>query len=118
IPATDVSWGAMYLAGPHWGGITWTHEGLEKGTPGDKWKLQRDWKNGQRYELPSSRNENWYLMQEVTAAKAGRHIIRITSGDGVQVFLNGREQVVHNNPERGGTQQEYLLLDLEAGRNS
>lgn len=118
LPATDVSWGAMYLAGPHWGGITWTHEGLEKGTPGDKWKLQRDWKNGQRHQLPSSRNENWYVMQEVTVVKAGRHIIRITSGDGVQVFLNGREQVVHNNPERGGTQQEYLLLDLEAGRNS
>lgn len=118
IKKVDVAWGPIYLAGPHWGGITWTHEGLEKGTPGTKWKLQSGWKNGQRYELPSSPNDNWYIMQEVTASKAGQYIVRITSGDGVQVFLNGKEQVVHNNPERGGVQSEYLLLNLEEGRNS
>lgn len=118
LQKTDATWGPIYLAGPHWGGITWTHEGLEKGTPGDKWKLQNEWKNGQSYELPSAPNDNWYVMQEVTVSKPGRYIVRITSGDGVQVFLNGKEQVVHNNPARATTQREDILLNLQAGRNS
>ncbi|UYQ94909.1 alpha-L-fucosidase [Chitinophaga horti] len=124
LATRKISWSPMYLAGPYWNGISWANGDVNtidvtKPWPAGhdaRWK-KTDWKNDKVYELEADWNNSWYVYQEVKAEEAGQYIIRLTSGDGIQVFLNGEEQVVHNNPARGFTQQEYLVLPLQAGVN-
>lgn len=121
----QMQWGPIYLAGPYWGGIDGTR-GVsaridpakpwpnEKGRP---WALQATWKNDVVYTPESDPSHAFYLLQEITSPEAQPYLVQLTSGDGIQVFLNGEEQTVHNNPVRGATQQEVLLLPLQKGKN-
>jgi alpha-L-fucosidase len=123
-PSRLLNWSSMYVAGPYWNGIGSPNGDIEKinvsqpwpDENGKRWEL-KDWKNDQAYELPADWNNSWYIYQEITAAEEGPYIVRLTSGDGIQVFLNGEEQLVHNNPARGFTQHEYLVLPFKAGLN-
>ncbi|MCK7554857.1 hypothetical protein MKQ70_07505 [Chitinophaga sedimenti] len=115
-PTRKIDWGIIYLAGPYPVGANWTSE---KVTAKDR-KPQLEptkWKNDEVYELTNAGDAVWTIYQEITAAEEGPYIIRLTSGDGIQVYLNEEEQTVHNNPARGLTQQEYLVLPLKAGVN-
>jgi alpha-L-fucosidase len=90
--------------------------------PGDKdqpWTKHSDWKNDEVLKIPSDRGRSRaaYLLQEITAPKAGDYLVGFTSGDGIGVFLNGEEQVLHNNPARGTTGSEVALLSLKEGKN-
>lgn len=125
IDPVAVSFGQLYLNGPYWSGLGWSNGDLHNINPaqswpkekGSVWKVQPSWKNGEQYELEAAGNESYYVLQEINAAKATPYVMRFTSGDGIQVFLNGEEQTVHNNPERDTLQQEYLLLNLQEGKN-
>lgn len=125
IDPVTVSFGQLYLNGPYWSGLGWSNGDLHNINPaqswpkenGNVWKAQPSWKNGEQYELEAAANQSYYILQEINAAKATPYVIRFTSGDGIQVFLNGEEQTVHNNPERDAIQQEYLLLNLQEGKN-
>ncbi|SIN83280.1 alpha-L-fucosidase [Chitinophaga niabensis] len=125
IPPVAVSFGQMYLNGPYWSGIGWSNGDLYNIDPsqswpvknGKVWTAQPSWKNGARYELDVTPDQSYYVLQEINAAKATPYVLRFTSGDGIQVFLNGEEQTVHNNPARDTLQQEYLLLPLREGKN-
>jgi alpha-L-fucosidase len=122
----DIQWGPMYVSGPYRGGIDGELPGgaasidPSQAWPTAKdqpWTLKADWKNDVTYTLDAGRSQNWYVLQEITAGNALNYQIGISSGDGVQVFLNGVEQIVHNNPERGATQEEILQLPLQQGKN-
>ncbi|MRG44220.1 alpha-L-fucosidase [Chitinophaga sp. SYP-B3965] len=125
IDPVTVSFGQLYLNGPHWSGLGWSNGDLHNVDPsqswpaknGQAWVAKPSWKNGERYELEAAPNESYYVLQEINAAKATPYVLRFTSGDGIQVFLNGEEQTVHNNPVRDSLQQEYLLLNLKEGKN-
>ncbi len=120
-----IQWGPMYANGPMHSRVAMRNGDLRNvdvtkpwpNARGKAWTLMPAWKNGETYEVEADVNEAWYVMQEITSPNMTPYIIRITGGDGVQVFLNGEEQVVHNNPERGAVQQEYLLLMLAEGKN-
>ncbi|MBO9729872.1 MAG: alpha-L-fucosidase [Chitinophaga sp.] len=123
--AAHLQWGPMYSAGPFWSGINGTHGNIKDIDPKqpwpnkeDKaWTLQSGWQNDAVIKLPGDRSVARYILQEITATQAGDYLIGFTSGDGIAVYLNGEEQMVHNNPERGGQQSEVLLLSLKAGKN-
>lgn len=125
IDPVAVSFGQMFLNGPYWCGIGWNIGDLHNIDPSQSWPKQNGrvwtaqpaWKNGEQYELEATPDHSYYVLQEINAAKATPYIIRLTSGDGIQVLLNGEEQTVHNNPERGTLQKEYLLLNLREGKN-
>lgn len=120
-----LQWGPMYLAEPLSGGIGGTAGSQQNIDPfqpwpnaeNKPWTRQTNWKNNTTYEIEADRNTGWFVLQEITAAEAQPYLIELISGDGIQVFLNGEEQLVHNNPERGATQQEVLLLPLQQGKN-
>ncbi|WP_160710728.1 alpha-L-fucosidase [Chitinophaga solisilvae] len=119
-----LQWGPMYYAGPFWSGIDGVHGNMKDINPaapwtkkGEGWTLQADKRNDSIYTVPGDRNLGWYILQEITAPAAGNYLVGFTSGDGIAVYLNGEEQIVHNNPERGGEQQEVLLLPFREGRN-
>ncbi|SEW57251.1 alpha-L-fucosidase [Chitinophaga arvensicola] len=121
----SLQWGPMYSAGPFWSGIDGTHGSLKdidpsKPWPNQKdaaWTLHREWKNDAPITLAGDRNVAVYILQEITASKAGDYLVGFNSGDGIGVYLNGEEQLLHNNPERGGQQSEVLLLSLKEGKN-
>lgn len=121
----NLQWGPMYSAGPFWSGIDGTHGSVKDIDPAKPWPnndskvwtLHKDWQNDALIKWDADRSVAQYILQEITAAKAGSYLVGFTSGDGVAVYLNGEEQVLHNNPERGGVATEVLLLSLKAGRN-
>lgn len=123
--AGNLQWGPMYSAGPFGSGIDGTHGNVQDIDPAkpwpnkdDKaWTLHTDWKNDAAIKLDVDRNIAIYILQEITAAKAGDYLVGFHSGDGIGVYLNGAEQLLHNNPERGGEQHDVLLLSLKAGKN-
>ncbi|MGO4292307.1 alpha-L-fucosidase [Chitinophaga sp. RAB17] len=120
-----LQWGPMYSAGPFWSGIDGTHGSVKDIDPAkpwpDKdskgWTLHNDWQNDALIKWEADRSVAQYILQEITTAKAGDYLVGFTSGDGIAVYLNGEEQVLHNNPERGGVATEVVLLSLKAGRN-
>jgi len=121
----SLQWGPMYSAGPFWSGIDGTHGSVKDIDPlkpwpnkDDKaWELHTDWKNDAPITFPGDRSIAVYILQEITAAKAGDYLVGFNSGDGIGIYLNGEEQLLHNNPERGGQQQDIVLLSLKAGKN-
>jgi alpha-L-fucosidase len=125
IDPVAVSFGQMFLNGPYWSGIGWSNGDLHNIDPSQSWPVKNgkvwtakpDWKNGERYELEVTPDHSYYVLQEINAAKATPYVLRFTSGDGIQVFLNGEEQTVHNNPSQDTLQQEYLLVTLREGKN-
>lgn len=120
----QLQWGPMYVSGHFYSGLGGAHGDLKKIDPQQPWPRAGDkpWTqmtaagNGVQ-EMASDRNRAWYVLQEITAPQAVNYLAGFTSGDGIQVFLNGVEQIVHNNPERGDTRREVLLLPLQAGKN-
>lgn len=120
-----LQWGPMYSAGPFWSGIDGTHGSVKDIDPAKPWPnndskawtLHNDWQNDALIKWDADRSVAQYILQEITTAKAGSYLVGFTSGDGVAVYLNGEEQVLHNNPERGGVATEVVLLSLKAGRN-
>lgn len=123
--AASLQWGPMYSAGPFWSGIDGTHGSVKDIDPSQPWPEQKDaawtlhsdWKNDAPITLTGDRSVAGYILQEITAPKAGQYLVGFTSGDGIGVYLNGEEQLLHNNPERGGQQSEVLLLSLKEGKN-
>lgn len=124
--AAGVHFGKVYRSGFYWGGIGGELPGgarsIDPSQPwpssGDKpWVLQADWKSGETYTLDADPSTNWYILQEIEAVEATPYLVELSSGDGVQAFLNGVELTAHNNPERGATQKEILQLPLQKGKN-
>jgi alpha-L-fucosidase len=58
-----------------------------------------------------------YVLQEITAGKDQDQLVEISSGDGLQVWLNGENLVLHNNPRGSRMNRELVLLPLKTGRN-
>lgn len=123
--AASLQWGPMYSAGPFWSGIDGTNGSVKDIDPSQPWPQQKnaawtlhsDWKNDAPITLTNDKTAASYILQEITALKAGNYLVGFTSGDGIGVYLNGEEQLLHNNPERGGQQSEVLLLSLKEGKN-
>ncbi|PSL45550.1 alpha-L-fucosidase [Chitinophaga niastensis] len=121
----SLQWSGMYAAGPFWSGIDDTEgavKDIDSSKPwpnknGKAWTLHPEWKNDVVQTVDADRNMGLYILQEITAPQTGAYLVGFTSGDGIAVYLNGEEQMVHNNPERGGTQTGVLLLPFKAGKN-
>ncbi len=111
-----LQWGAIYSAGPYRAALADEPLDAARIDLSSGWTAHPEWHNGQVYTLDKNKNIT-YLYQEITAAQAGDYLIGLTSGDGTAVYLNGEQQLLHNNPERGATQSEVLLLPLKQGKN-
>ncbi len=120
-PAT-LTWGPLYKLGPIQSGI----EGgpaktglvdLKKPVQGQSWQPMTDWKNGPVYPLPADLTTAYFVTQTITAPADRRVLVRITSGDGVLVMLNGQTLLLRNNPTKAAEQHDIVLLPLKKGAN-
>ncbi|GEM_PF-5394835 len=112
----------MYKLGPVQSGIEGTPSksavvDLKKPVQGQSWQAMPDWKNGPTYTLPADLTTAYYVTQTITAPADRRVLVRITSGDGVLVMLNGQTLLLRNNPTKAVSQRDEVLLPLKKGVN-
>jgi alpha-L-fucosidase len=84
---------------------------------GHRWELQKDWQSGKLYSFTADAMTSYYLLQEIYSQTDQSVLAEITSGDGVIVFLNGKELLIHLNAAKEKTQHDILLLQLRKGKN-
>ncbi|MGE7773347.1 alpha-L-fucosidase [Chitinophaga sp. NPDC101104] len=121
--------GPIHILGPLYSGPGGTHGSLaqvdfSKPWPrqdGKSWVAHPEWKNGTEYAIDAKRPAGamtaHYLLQEITAPSAQNVLVKLTSGDGIMVFLNGRQLLIQNNPFRKDKLDHHVLLPLQAGKN-
>jgi alpha-L-fucosidase len=115
----------VYLQGPFWSGIERAHGPVDKISPalpwadqsGKAWVAQTEWKNGNVYKLPGDLNTAYYFLQEIEVAREKTIAAKFIAGDALVVWLNGKQQYVHNNPFKEDSISHVLLLELKPGKN-
>jgi alpha-L-fucosidase len=123
-PST-LAWGPQYLAGPFWSEFEGTQGDISNidiskpwgGQHDSPWRLQANRKAGDPYSLPAELNTAYYVLQEITSPTDQPLLVGITSGDGVVVFVNGEEQLIHLNPNQKGSIHDVVLVRLRKGKN-
>ncbi|HEY8934931.1 MAG TPA: alpha-L-fucosidase [Cyclobacteriaceae bacterium] len=83
----------------------------------NKWELQSNWQSNKSYSLPADAMISYYLLQEINTKNDQLVLAEITSGDGVIVFLNGKELLIHLNAAKTATQHDVVFLPLKKGKN-
>jgi alpha-L-fucosidase len=81
------------------------------------WKEASDWKDGVVVSMESKPLQSWFVLQEISSETAQKQLVEISSGDGVIVWLNGENLVMHNNPRNSLLNKELVLLSLKPGKN-
>ncbi|WP_158538541.1 alpha-L-fucosidase [Chitinophaga skermanii] len=115
----------IYLQGPLYSGITGTHGSLENvdinkpwpNANGKTWVPKAEWQNGQIAELQAGPLTAYYAMQIVESPIEQSVLVKVTSGDGVIVFLNGQQALIGNNLAKKESVDHYILLHLVKGTN-
>ena len=116
-------WGPIYMQGPLPSGIDGIQGATTNIDPATPWGRQnRTWeqtnrKNNEIFSLPADRSRAWFMLQEITSPVDRQILVKITSGDGVNILLNGQTILVRNNPLKERTMQDIVLLDLKQGKN-
>lgn len=123
LPPAEISWGPVYINGPLSGFIDRPKGDPAQADParpwgGGQWELQKECGNNASYRLPAAMLENWYWLQQLTAAERAQVLIRVPTNDGLAVYLNGKPVYVGNNPLQEAGKQTALLLHLEQGENT
>ncbi|OFX59530.1 MAG: hypothetical protein A2066_11145 [Bacteroidetes bacterium GWB2_41_8] len=81
------------------------------------WKETSDWKDGEVVSIESKPLQSWFVLQEISSETSQEQLVEISSGDGVIVWLNGENLVMHNNPRNSVLNSELVLLPLKPGKN-
>ncbi|RPD38588.1 alpha-L-fucosidase [Chitinophaga barathri] len=122
---TQVKFGELYLQGPLYSGVGGTNGSLKdldvnKPWPrndGKPWAKHAEYKNGTQYTLPAGLMTGYYVFQEITSPRTQQLLVKVTSGDAVMVFLNGKNLFLQNNPYKKDSIVHYVLLPLSEGKN-
>jgi alpha-L-fucosidase len=118
-----LKFGPMYLQGPFWSGIQGAHDTLTKvdvNKPwfeSKPWQLQSGWKNGGLYTLPANKENAYYVLQEIESEGTQSALVKITSGDALTVWINGKQKFTQLNLLNSDTVSHFVLLDLTPGKN-
>jgi alpha-L-fucosidase len=81
------------------------------------WKEATDWTDGEVVSMESKPLQSWFVLQEISSETAQKQLVEMSSGDGVIVWLNGENLVMHNNPRNTVLNKELVLLSLKPGKN-
>ncbi len=121
---SQIEFGPAYLNGPHSMMLDAIPDQVFDIDPEQHWPID----SGNQWEplnsstvdvtdLPVRRNHNWFAWQEIESETEQEVLIEFERTDGIQVFLNGKELYIHNNPERKETMGDLVLLPLREGKN-
>jgi alpha-L-fucosidase len=118
---SSIEFGRQYISGPHHGTIdrlTGMEDRVDINVPwhGRQW-VAAIAEPGILTEKPAGRNQCWYLWQEIGSRGKNELLLKLERTDGVQLFLNGREIYLHNNPSKKDLIEDIILLPLQNGSN-
>jgi alpha-L-fucosidase len=120
-----LNFGPQYLQGPFYSGPDGTHASVNhidvsKPWPNNNdrpWQAQAGWKNGVTPWLPADPMRAYYILQNITSPTQQPLLVKITSGDGLMVFLNGQQLFIQMNLSKQDSVEHTILLPLQAGNN-
>lgn len=120
--AHHVRWEEAYVSDPVWSGIeplpkTDTLINYAENKDGLHWRKLTDTERTEALQIPADRGQAVYYAQRIITDRDTRILIKVTSGDGITLALNGENRLMHNNPNRGGSQSDIVLLSLKKGVN-
>ena len=117
----------VYVQGPFWSGIEGAQGPVKDidvqkpwPTASDKaWQIADEGKgvDSDIFIFPGGLNTVYYCLQQIESQKDQKILVKITSGDGIFVWLNGTKKYVHNNPFKLNSIDHFLMLDLKKGKN-
>jgi len=81
------------------------------------WTEQRKWKDHVVTSLRIGKGSCQYLYRTLDAGADGQTVVYLGSGDGMAVWLNGKQLLVKDVQREAAPNQERLTLDLKKGRN-
>lgn len=121
---SSLMWGPQYLAGPFWAGIEGANGEIQSIDIAQPWPRANDkpWQKQVRnpaepYVFPADMLTAYYILQEITTPADQPLLIDVSASDGAVVFLNGKEQLLHLNPDQKGAISDVVLLNLKRGKN-
>jgi alpha-L-fucosidase len=120
-----IHWGTVYKTGPFWSGLEGANGNvtdIDVNKPwttdaNSSWQIQPDWQNGKIYSMSAGPESAYYLLQEISSSGEQPLLIDVTGGDGVVVFVNGKEQLIHLNSNREEAAKDVILIHLKDGKN-
>jgi alpha-L-fucosidase len=123
---SGLKWGPVYISDKYssgFGGLNGNAMDIDVTKPwtsdtSKHWHLAGNLGDGKQIELPGGMYTAYYVVQNVTSpGKAAYVQLKIVSGDGVMVYLNGKRRFIHNNPDKLPSMTDVIGLDLQAGNN-
>jgi alpha-L-fucosidase len=123
---SKITWGKVYQSGPYQSLLGSKHFksteiDVSKPYAGDtsiRWHEIVDYQNAKQIELPGGDVYSaYYVLQNINSPQAAYVQVKITSGDGVVVYLNGKRQFIHNNPDKAASVSDVIGLNLVKGNN-
>jgi alpha-L-fucosidase len=122
---TTLRFGTQYVQGPFYSGPDGTHASVSNIDITKPWPNQNDrpwqakpgWKNGSVQWLPATMMEAYYILETIEAPVAQPLLVKLTSGDGIMVFLNGRQLYIQENLPKKDSVTHTILLPLQPGTN-
>jgi len=81
------------------------------------WESLPEFNIGNPFTIEASHMRARYFWQEIESEVEQEIIIRICGGQGMQVWLNGEERLLHQYVNQEGYYKNTLLLKLEKGKN-
>lgn len=81
------------------------------------WTKLDNWKDGLEMTMEALPRQSFYVLHELEAPRDMDYIVHLFSGDGIQVWLNGVQLSIHNNPRGSKMNRDVFLLSLKEGKN-
>ncbi len=115
--ASGTIWGKQYICGPG-SGLFDAPSVIDtdfKNPPAKngEWKEIEEGKNS----MPANILETYFVMQNVESPKEQYVIVEVGTGNGIEVYLNGKSVMKHLNQYRCKFKSEKVLLNLKKGNN-
>jgi alpha-L-fucosidase len=122
---SGVTFGSPYVNGPFWSGIEDANGAIDLIRVNEIWpsNTERSWKNltnykeGELLSFEAGAMTAYYFLQEIKSSKPQMLSVQIASGDAVVVFVNGKQEFIHQNPKDINVSYHTLNISLEAGVN-
>ncbi|GAA4778177.1 hypothetical protein GCM10023231_00840 [Olivibacter ginsenosidimutans] len=113
----NIKWESPYISEPFWSGIDEFTQEVNLEANERNYRKVTTSNEFIALRVPMERRQAFVYAQTIISQEAAKVLIKVTSGDGISLALNGNTLLLHNNPERGGTKTDYVLLPLHKGEN-
>jgi alpha-L-fucosidase len=122
---SGITFSSPYVNGPFWSSIEDANGDVNlirvneiwPSSAGRSWTNLPNYKQGELISLEAGAMTAYYFLQEIKSSKEQMLSVRIASGDAVVVFVNGKQEFIHQNQKDVDMSYHTLNISLKAGVN-